>query len=93
MYESDEIVICDLCFSAVHQNCYKRELAKRIPERGWYCERCIYLMQYGKESEEARCILCPRLDGILVKWNGDETIWAHLTCLDWFPEVEYEDEE
>ena len=40
----DELVLCDLCNSAVHQKCYGNEILNQFPEEEqWFCQRCKYL--------------------------------------------------
>jgi hypothetical protein len=38
--DGDNIVICELCNAAVHQTCHGGDLANKIPNGAWYCERC-----------------------------------------------------
>ena len=41
--DGDNIVICELCNVAVHQTCNGGDLANKVPNGAWYCERCTKL--------------------------------------------------
>ena len=53
-YENNSIVICELCFTAVHQSCYGSELVVDIPSGEWFCERCIVLKREYKLALDSR---------------------------------------
>ena len=64
--EGDEILICDLCQTAVHQTCYGGELLDSIPQGNWYCARCQELINNPqKKCTEIQCMFCPKIDGIM----------------------------
>ncbi|KAK0415990.1 hypothetical protein QR680_012235 [Steinernema hermaphroditum] len=78
----DEIVFCDGCNLSVHQSCYG---LLSIPSHDWLCTCCA--LRYGKQT---RCVLCPNLGGAM-KCTADGTLWAHVACALWMPEVRFID--
>ncbi|TKR75980.1 hypothetical protein L596_017195 [Steinernema carpocapsae] len=78
----DEIVFCDGCNLSVHQSCYG---LMSIPTHDWLCTCCA--LRYGKKT---RCVLCPNLGGAM-KCTADGTLWAHVACALWMPEVRFID--
>ncbi|CAI2384184.1 unnamed protein product [Moneuplotes crassus] len=91
-YEGDEMVACSTCLVTVHQTCYKRGLLAKVPEQDWYCERCRHCISTSTLPEEVTCILCPKIKGVLIKYNQMNDMWAHLTCIEWTPELSWKDE-
>ena len=63
---TDEIVMCDLCNCAVHQQCYRRELEKGVPAGNWFCERCMTVMKQNKRPTDIRCLYCDDLTGVII---------------------------
>jgi hypothetical protein len=96
--EGDNIIKCDLCLNEVHQKCYGSELLEDVTKGKWYCQRCKYIIENGKE-EEPVCYFCPNLNGVmkylLIESNKKErnnNIWAHLACVNWIVDVSFVDE-
>ncbi|KAK6331574.1 nuA3 HAT complex component nto1 [Orbilia javanica] len=75
---SNAIVFCDGCNIAVHQDCYGVPF---IPEGQWLCRRCSLLAP----RREVTCIFCPNTDGAFKM--TDSSLWSHLLCAIWIPEV------
>ncbi|KAF3912272.1 hypothetical protein AA313_de0202728 [Arthrobotrys entomopaga] len=75
---SNAIVFCDGCNIAVHQDCYGVPF---IPEGQWLCRRCSLLAP----RREVNCIFCPNTDGAFKM--TDSSLWSHLLCAIWIPEV------
>ncbi|EGX47192.1 hypothetical protein AOL_s00097g31 [Orbilia oligospora ATCC 24927] len=75
---SNAIVFCDGCNIAVHQDCYGVPF---IPEGQWLCRRCSLLAP----RREVSCIFCPNTDGAFKM--TDSSLWSHLLCAIWIPEV------
>ncbi|KAK6345812.1 nuA3 HAT complex component nto1 [Orbilia blumenaviensis] len=75
---SNAIVFCDGCNIAVHQDCYGVPF---IPEGQWLCRRCSLLAP----RREVNCIFCPNTDGAFKM--TDSSLWSHLLCAVWIPEV------
>ena len=50
-YEPDtnEIVFCDACDVAVHQECYQIDI---IPDDNWYCRSCWEEKEYRRKGQE-----------------------------------------
>ncbi|CAG7884537.1 unnamed protein product [Brassica rapa] len=77
-WDYNKIIICNRCQIAVHQECYG---ATNIHDfTSWVCKAC------QKPSIKRDCCLCPVKGGAL-KPTDVETLWVHVTCA-WFqPEV------
>ncbi|CAF0933838.1 unnamed protein product [Rotaria sp. Silwood1] len=78
--DGNEMVFCERCHCCVHQNCYGIPV---IPSGTWLCKPCSILRRPA-------CILCPRLGGPM-KSTASGTIWCHLTCVLWLPELKFVD--
>ncbi|KAK0423238.1 hypothetical protein QR680_008044 [Steinernema hermaphroditum] len=78
----DEIVFCDGCNLSVHQSCYG---ITNLPSDVWLCTHCT--LRFGKQTS---CVLCPTLGGAM-KCTADGTLWAHVACALWIPEVRFLD--
>ncbi|KAI3719539.1 hypothetical protein L6452_20441 [Arctium lappa] len=79
-YDVNKIIICNRCQIAVHQECYG---VRDIHDfTSWVCRAC--------ETPEAKrdCCLCPVKGGAL-KPTDIDTLWVHVICA-WFrPEVAF----
>ncbi|CAF0873574.1 unnamed protein product [Didymodactylos carnosus] len=76
--EHNEMVFCERCNSCVHQACYGINF---IPSGTWLCRACSILRRPA-------CLLCPRTVGPM-KSNPSGTIWCHMTCALWMPELKF----
>ncbi|KAE8662174.1 Histone-lysine N-methyltransferase ATX5 [Hibiscus syriacus] len=83
-WDYNKIIICNRCQIAVHQECYGARNVKDFTS--WVCKAC--------ETPEItrECCLCPVQGGAL-KPTDVETLWVHVTCA-WFqPEVSFASDE
>ncbi|KAG7534070.1 PWWP domain [Arabidopsis thaliana x Arabidopsis arenosa] len=83
-WDYNKIIICNRCQIAVHQECYGTRNVHDFTS--WVCKAC--------ETPEIKreCCLCPVKGGAL-KPTDVETLWVHVTCA-WFqPEVCFASEE
>ncbi|GMJ06454.1 Arabidopsis TRITHORAX 5, SET domain group 29 [Hibiscus trionum] len=83
-WDYNKIIICNRCQIAVHQECYGARNVKDFTS--WVCKAC--------ETPEItrECCLCPVKGGAL-KPTDVETLWVHVTCA-WFqPEVSFASDE
>ena len=101
----NQIVFCELCNLGVHQFCYGNPLSIEIPEGynkkimilllylynisgDWHCDRCKYCLQNSIEPEKIKCVLCNYSMGSLKKIENNK--WAHIICVNWIPEIYFE---
>jgi hypothetical protein len=57
--DDNEILYCDGCNMALHQQCYGVSV---VPEGDWKCERCVY----GSTNKfDLKCAICSRTGGII----------------------------
>ncbi|GJZ24622.1 histone-lysine N-methyltransferase ATX3-like protein isoform X1 [Tanacetum coccineum] len=83
-YDTNTIVICNRCHIAVHQECYGVRDIRDFTS--WVCRAC--------ETPEVKreCCLCPVKGGAL-KPTDIDTLWVHVICA-WFrPEVSFVSDE
>ncbi|XP_062120143.1 histone-lysine N-methyltransferase ATX5-like isoform X2 [Humulus lupulus] len=83
-WDYNKIIICNRCQIAVHQECYGARNVRDFTS--WVCKAC--------ETPEVKreCCLCPVKGGAL-KPTDVETLWVHVTCA-WFrPEVSFASDE
>ncbi|CAF0899500.1 unnamed protein product [Adineta ricciae] len=78
--DGNEMVFCERCNCCVHQNCYG---IPHVPSGTWLCRPCSILRRPS-------CILCSKLGGPM-KCTASGTIWCHLTCALWLPELKFVD--
>ena len=89
----NQIIFCDICNVAVHQDCYGVGI---VPEGQWLCSWCSWKASTKAESSTAECVLCPSKGGAVkpvVEVDSKETVgregtkFAHLFCSQWVPET------
>eukprot|EP00258_Populus_trichocarpa_P011756 XP_002320864.3 histone-lysine N-methyltransferase ATX3 isoform X3 [Populus trichocarpa] len=77
-WDDNKIMICNRCQIAVHQECYGVRNVQDFAS--WVCRAC------ETPDVEKECCLCPVKGGAL-KPSDIETLWVHIICA-WFrPEV------
>ncbi|KAK6260553.1 hypothetical protein SCA6_015027 [Theobroma cacao] len=77
-WDYNKIIICNRCQIAVHQECYGASNVQDLTS--WVCRAC------ETPDIERECCLCPVKGGAL-KPTDVESLWVHVTCA-WFrPEV------
>ncbi|XP_052209582.1 histone-lysine N-methyltransferase ATX4-like isoform X2 [Diospyros lotus] len=83
-WDYNKIIICNRCQIAVHQECYGARNIKDFTS--WVCRAC------ETPEIERECCLCPVKGGAL-KPTDVESLWVHVTCA-WFqPEVSFSSDE
>ncbi|KAL4367209.1 hypothetical protein GQ457_05G000890 [Hibiscus cannabinus] len=83
-WDYNKIIICNRCQIAVHQECYGASDVQDLTS--WVCRAC------ETPDIEKECCLCPVKGGALKPTNV-ESLWIHVTCA-WFrPEVGFLDHE
>jgi hypothetical protein len=83
-WDYNKIIICNRCQIAVHQECYGARHVRDFTS--WVCKAC------ERPDIKRECCLCPVKGGAL-KPTDVETLWVHVTCA-WFqPEVCFASEE
>ncbi|KAH6756582.1 SET domain protein 14 [Perilla frutescens var. hirtella] len=79
-WDYNKIIICNRCQIAVHQECYGERNTQDFAS--WVCRAC------ETPELERECCLCPVKGGAL-KPTDVQTLWVHVTCA-WFrPEVAF----
>ncbi|KAI4325008.1 hypothetical protein MLD38_030443 [Melastoma candidum] len=83
-WDYNKIIICNRCQMAVHQECYGARNVRDFTS--WVCKVC------ETPDVKRECYLCPVKGGAL-KPTDVETLWVHVTCA-WFrPEVAFASDE
>ncbi|GMH21744.1 hypothetical protein Nepgr_023586 [Nepenthes gracilis] len=83
-WDYNKMIICNRCQIAVHQECYGAQSVQDFTS--WVCRAC------EDPNVERECCLCPIKGGAL-KPTDIDTLWVHVTCA-WFrPEVAFQDHE
>lgn len=83
-WDYNKIIICNKCQIAVHQECYGASHVQDFTS--WVCRAC------ETPSVKRECCLCPVKGGAL-KPSDVDSLWVHVTCA-WFqPEVSFENEQ
>ncbi|KAM7476525.1 hypothetical protein LguiB_023768 [Lonicera macranthoides] len=83
-WDYNKIIICNRCQIAVHQECYGVRNGQDFTS--WVCRAC------ETPDVERECCLCPVKGGAL-KPTDVNTLWVHVTCA-WFrPEVVFPNDE
>ncbi|MCP9264515.1 PHD finger protein 14 [Dirofilaria immitis] len=91
---NDEVIQCDKCGVAVHENCYITENVGDSESDGsssstepWFCEACLYGLK-----EPPYCELCPNRFGAFKKADIGGG-WVHLLCALYTPGITFGDVE
>ncbi|XP_061356155.1 histone-lysine N-methyltransferase ATX4-like isoform X2 [Gastrolobium bilobum] len=83
-WDYNKIIICNRCQIAVHQECYGARNVRDFTS--WVCKAC------ETPDIKRECCLCPVKGGALKPTDVD-TLWVHVTCA-WFrPEVSFASDE
>lgn len=83
--DANQIVYCDGCNMAVHQECYG---IRSLPKRAWLCERCTLLRRNPNANVD--CVLCHNkstLSAIKQTTTGE---MVHVICALWIPETKFQ---
>uniref|UniRef100_A0A914V0E7 PHD-type domain-containing protein n=1 Tax=Plectus sambesii TaxID=2011161 RepID=A0A914V0E7_9BILA len=79
--QEDEVIQCDKCGLAVHENCYMVDLEEQEDSddsssatEPWFCEPCVYGLDVPPN-----CELCPNRFGAF-KRSDIGGKWVHLLC-------------
>ncbi|KAJ0986183.1 hypothetical protein J5N97_004539 [Dioscorea zingiberensis] len=82
-WDYNKIIICNRCQIAVHQECYG--VMRETDFTSWVCRAC------ETPHLERECCLCPMKGGALKPTDVD-TLWVHVTCAWFHPEVSFANE-
>ncbi|CAK9262058.1 unnamed protein product [Sphagnum jensenii] len=91
--EMNQILFCDICNVAVHQDCYG---VRQVPEGQWLCSWCSRKVMRKADNDPRECVLCPGRGGALKPVAEAESKggvskkgmkFAHLFCCQWVPET------
>lgn len=83
--DANQIVYCDGCNMAVHQECYG---IRSLPKRAWLCERCSMLKRNPHANVD--CVLChDRSKTAAIKQTTTGEM-VHVICALWIPETKFQ---
>ncbi|CAN1188493.1 Protein Jade-1 [Linum perenne] len=88
--DSDKLIVCSSCNTAVHGKCYGVQGDVDDP---WLCSKCMKNTE-DKDLVKRPCLLCPKQGGASKPVGNSDTSEAefvHLFCSVWMPEVYVED--
>ncbi|CEF68084.1 Zinc finger, PHD-type domain and Zinc finger, FYVE/PHD-type domain and Zinc finger, RING/FYVE/PHD-type domain and Zinc finger, PHD-finger domain-containing protein [Strongyloides ratti] len=77
----NQIIVCEICGTAVHQDCYG---ISPLPSRKWFCEKCE-----NNPIASRKCVFCPYKGGAMKQTTCGR--WAHVICTMWLGEVYFKD--
>uniref|UniRef100_A0AC35U924 PHD-type domain-containing protein n=1 Tax=Rhabditophanes sp. KR3021 TaxID=114890 RepID=A0AC35U924_9BILA len=77
----NQIILCEMCGCAVHQDCYG---IYPLPGSLWFCDICE-----ENGNHKRKCIFCPYQGGAMKKTICNR--WAHILCCVWLGEIYFED--
>lgn len=94
---TNQIIFCDSCNVAVHQNCYG---ITNVPEGDYFCNACRYFNRTASRSSDEEkksppivCELCPCREGAFYRCHqiqsretnnsAAEAKWCHVVCAKW----------
>lgn len=83
--DANQIVYCDGCNMAVHQECYG---IRSLPKRAWLCERCT--IQKRDPSANVDCALCHNKSNIAAIKQTTTGEMVHVICALWIPETKFQ---
>ncbi|CAL9137056.1 unnamed protein product [Musa acuminata var. zebrina] len=83
-WDYNKIIICNRCQIAVHQECYGVRAKQDFTS--WICRAC------ETPQQKRECCLCPVKGGAL-KPTDVETLWVHVTCAWFHPQVSFANDE
>ncbi|KRH94452.1 PHD finger protein BR140/LIN-49 [Pseudoloma neurophilia] len=69
---NNNLIYCDGCNIAVHQECYGVPI---IPSGPWFCKPCLFQIKY------LTCRFCQKPGGAFKMTNQNN--WAHVVCVLW----------
>ncbi|KAL6751515.1 PHD-zinc-finger like domain-containing protein [Haematococcus lacustris] len=84
--EPNQILFCERCDLAVHQQCYGLKDKSIRPPRWQMASLGLTHADLEGGSNAAQCVLCPVRCGAF-KRTTDGRDWAHLVCALWQPET------
>uniref|UniRef100_A0A0K0DSD7 PHD-type domain-containing protein n=1 Tax=Strongyloides stercoralis TaxID=6248 RepID=A0A0K0DSD7_STRER len=77
----NQIIVCEICGTAVHQDCYG---ISPLPSKKWFCEKCEI-----NPTAPRKCVFCPYKGGAMKQTTCGR--WAHVICTMWLGEVYFKD--
>ncbi|KAK7405370.1 hypothetical protein VNO78_06622 [Psophocarpus tetragonolobus] len=92
-HPANPILSCRGCDLTVHAFCYGVPLCNSVPDRDWFCQRCISAKTFTSNPKDfaTSCELCPATEGVMKRTTGGA--WAHVLCALIIPEVFFIDPE
>ena len=93
--DDDQIIICERCFAASHQKCFRQEIDELVPSGDWFCQRCTKLgADENLKATSIECTICTQKKGILVHIETSVVPllsgkWVHIHCINWIPQLKF----
>lgn len=88
--DDNEIIFWSTCCMPIHQFCYGSEIIDEIPEGEWNCQRWKFCIENNISATKIKWAYWVDLKGAIKFISSNK--WAHISCINWIPEIWFKDE-